>query len=198
MPSGVPLNFHDQLARAGMERSTAALANAVTLLDLNRALTAAGTARGTTAAKAKTVNTLTFTIAGAFFSKAGTDDFWTLSGTVVAAASFQKYLLLIDAAGAASIQQGTQSTISAASVAWTSVTATAGNVQTGHGPLITVLNAGKAIVGVLTIATDATHTFTPGTTALNATGITATFADGIDASLIPLVCNEQGNPIGTY
>lgn len=198
MSSAIAQNYHDNLPRGSMVRGTTGLANGLTLLSLNRALTAAGSARGTTATKAKTVNTLTFTVAGAFLSKNATDDFWTLSGTVVAAASWQKYLLLIDATGTASIQQGTQSTISAASVSWTSVTNSAGAVQLGHGPLITVLNTGVTIVAVLTIATDATHTFTPGTTALNAAGITATFADGIDASLIPIICNEQSAPVGTF
>jgi hypothetical protein len=42
-----------------------------------------------------------------------------------------------------------------------------------------------AIVGVLTVATDSTHTFTPGTTLLGAAGITATYIDGIDIS-VPL------------
>lgn len=183
--------FTDQLPRDSMQRATAALANANTLVTLNRALTAAGAARGTTAAKAKTVNTTTFTIGGVFFSKAATDDFWTLAGTVVAASSWQKYLLLIDAALAASIQEGTQSLIAAANVGWA-------NVSAGSwGPLITVLQAGKTIVATLTIATDATHTFTPGTTALNAAGITATFVDGYDVSLMPVIGNSQGAIIGT-
>lgn len=184
--------YHDQLPRASMARANAALSNALALVALNRALTAAGSARGTTAAKAKTVNTTTFTIGGAFLSLAATDDFWTFSGTAVAAASWQKYLLLVDAAGAASIQEATQSRIAAASVVWTNVV-----LSDGWGPLLTVLNAGKAIVATLTIATDATHTFTPGTTALNATGITATFADGIDATLLPVITNELSAVIGT-
>lgn len=198
MASAIAQNFHDSLPRGSMARGSAALANALTLATLNQSLTAAGVAGATTAAKAKTVNTLTYTIAGAFFSKGATDNFWTMAGTTVAVNSWQKYLLLIDSSGAATIQEGVQSLVSAAAVTWTSVTNAAGAPLGGHGPIIQVLNAGKAIVGVVTVATDATHTFIPGTTAFNAAGITSTFADGIDASLLPIVCNEQGNAVGTY
>ena len=58
------------------------------------------------------------------------------------------------------------------------------------------LLGGDRIVGVLTVATYSTHTFTPGTTALNATGITATFVDGIDPTLLPLIGDGSSNLIG--
>lgn len=177
---------HSNAARAAAEQS-----NAEAALLLNQPLTAAGVATATTTSKAKTVNTLTYLIAGVFFSKGATDNFWTLSGTTVAASSWQKYLLLIDSSGAASIQEGTQSLVSAAAVSWTNVTGVS-----RWGPLLSVLNAGKCIVSTLTIATDATHTFVPGTTLLGAAGITATFVDGMDQSLLPLIANTTGTLLG--
>lgn len=177
---------HSNAARAAAE-----LANATNAYGLSRALTAAGIARGTTAQKAKIVNTLQYSVAGNQFSKAATDDFWTLSGTTVAVASFQKYLLLIDTAGAASIQEATQSVVNAASVAWTNISG-----LSAWAPILSVLAGSKAIAGVLTIATDATHTFVPGTTALNGTGITATFVDGIDQSILPNIANQLGTQLG--
>lgn len=142
------------------------------LISRNRVWSAAGVARGTTAAKAKTVNTITYAIDGKILTKAGTDDFWTLSGSVVAISSWQKYVLLIDAAGAASILAGTASAVSAAAVT------------------LPALPASKAVVGVITVATDGVTTFTPGTTALNAAGITATFIDGLDSGFFSAGASE--------
>lgn len=172
------------------DRSAAELANANAAFAMNRALSSAAAAIGTTTQKVKTAATLTYTINGLFFSKAATDDFWTLAGTTVAASMFQKYLLLIDAAGAASIQEAVQAN-TAAKVALTNVSS-ASNLA----PILTVLNAGKAVAVTLQIATDATHTFIPGTTALGAAGITATYNNGLDQALFPLIGNYVGTLIG--
>lgn len=172
-------------------RSAAELANAVLLNTLSYVSVAAGAARGTTVAKAKFVNNITYLVNGAFYSKNAADDFWTLSGTTVAANSYQKYALLIDTAGAASIQEATQSLVSADAVAWTNVSGVS-----AWAPYISILGSTKAIVAGLLIATDATHTFIPGTTALNAAGITATFTDGVDQSLLPLIANTVGTIVG--
>ncbi len=184
---------HDNAARASVTRKAMELANLNAAYDLNQPLTAAGSTTATVTSQVKTANTLTFLIAGVFKSLNASDPFWTLSGTVVAAGSFQKYLLLVNGSGTMSVQEGTQSTISAAAVTWTNVSG-----FTRYSPLLGILNAGKCVVSVLTIATDATHTFTPGTTLLGAAGITATFADGLDQSLIPLVANEEGLIFGNF
>lgn len=135
------------------------------LADIYSAIVAA---RGTTATKAKTTNTAQYSVNGALLIKAATDDLWTFGGagstTTVAISSFQKYNLLLDAAGTASVLEGTQSLVSAAAVVL---------------PTIPAVNT-KCIIATLTIATDGSHTFIPGTTALNAAGITATFQDGFD------------------
>lgn len=180
-----------RLVGGSAARAAAELANALAAFDLSCALTAAGCATATTTTQAKTVATLTYTVAGKFFSKAATDNFWTLSGTTVKAASWQKYLLLVDTAGAASVQEGVQSPVSAAAVGWSNVSAAG-----PWAPLLKVLGSTKAIAGTLTITTDATHTFIPGTTALGATGITATFQDGPDQSILPLAANPSGVIIG--
>jgi len=145
------------------------LANTLALIIANDTLTAAGCATATVTSQVKTVNTLTYLIDGAYKTKAATDNFWTLAGATVPVASFQKYYLLIDGSGAASVVQGVPSTVSAAAV------------------VLPFPPQSKAIVGVLTIATDATHTFIPGTTLLGAAGITATFNDGFDPSTLSLV-----------
>lgn len=172
-------------------RAAAELANALAAFDLSSALTAAGCALATTTTQAKTTATLAYTVGGKFFSKAATDNFWTLSGKVVPAGSFQKYLLLIDTAGAATVQEATPSVVNAASVTWANV-----SNASPYAALLTVLGSTKCIVGTLTITTDATHPFTPGTTALNATGITATFQDGPDQALFPILAGPSGALIG--
>lgn len=183
---------HFDSPRGSTQAAVAGLLNALAAYDLNQALTAAGCATATTTSQVKTVNTLTFLINGAFKSKAATDNFWTLAGTLVAASSFQKYALLIDASGAATIQEATQNNVSAATVSWANVSRVS-----DAAPLLTITAGGtKAVAGVLTVATDATHTFTPGTTLLGAAGITATYIDGLDPSLLPLIGDQVGNAAG--
>lgn len=183
-------NRFNNAARGSITRAAAELANLIAALHLSQALTAAGVATATVTSQVKTVNTLTFLINGKFFSKAGTDNFWTLSGTTLPAGYFQKYLLLIDASGVMSIQEGLMSNVSAAAVGWTNVSSVS-----AWAPLLSILNAGKAVVGVLTVA-NVTNPFIPGTTLLGAAGVTATYQDGIDPSLAPVLGNEQGLVFG--
>ncbi len=159
-------------------RFAAQTINRLILLYQNRVLTAAAVATGTTTSKVKTVATATFTIDGTFKTKAATDDLWTLSGTVVAASMFQKYLLLLNAAGTASIQEGIQASAAA-------------------GVVFNTLPDAKAIIGIATVATDSSTTFTPGTTLLGAAGITTTYVDGFDNSLLPLVGDAFNNTVLT-
>lgn len=188
--------FPADVARRSMEKASVELANALAAYALNMPLASAGITTATTTSKVKTVNTMPYQIAGAFYSLAGSDNFWTLGGTTsattVAASSWQKYILLVDTAGTATVQEGVQSLIGAANVTFSNVS--------GLGrwaPLISLLNAGKVIAGVVTIATDSTHTFTPGTTAVaTGSGITATFTNGLDQTLLPLLANQTGLLMG--
>lgn len=145
------------------------LANAHALITANACLTSAAVATATTTSQVKTTASMTYRIDGAFVTAlAATDNFWTLAGVTVPAASFQKYYLLVDSAGAASIAQGVPA-------------------STAAGVVLPFPPQSKCIAGVLTVATDATHTFTPGITLLGATGITATYVNGFDPSTLPLV-----------
>lgn len=189
----------DDSARSSQPRAACELANALTLAQLNQIFTAVAAATAGTTTKAKSVNTATFTVGGAFQALAGTDNLWVLgatgAATVVAASSWQKYLLLLDntpTTPVATVLEGTQSTVSAATVGWNNIAVGA------YGPILAVLNSNRTIISVLTIATDATHTFTPGTTALSAAGITATFADGMDATLLPVITDAGARIIGTF
>lgn len=129
-------------------------------------------ATGTTTSKVKTTNATVLRNAGAANALAASDDFWTLTGGVLAVSSFRRYLLLCDTADAATVLASNDSTVAATSCRFPSLPAN-----------------GVAIVGVLTVATDSTHTFTPATTLLGAAGITATYIDGTDigVSLATLV-----------
>lgn len=188
--------FPADVARRSMEKAAVELANATAAYSLNMPLSSAATTVATTTSKAKTTATLSYQIAGSFYSLAATDNYWTLGGatsaTTVAASSWQKYLLLVDTAGTATVQEGVQSLISASGVTFNNVS--------GLGKwasLLTVLNAGKIIAGVLTIATDSTHTFVPGTTAVaTGSGITASYLNGLDQSLLPLLANQTGILMG--
>lgn len=152
-----------------------ALVNRNVLNDMNIALAAAGCATATTTSKAKTVNSVPYTLDGVFqTAKAGTDNLWTLTGAAFGGgpAVFCKYLLLIGAGGAATVLQSSVSPVSAAACVYPS------------------MPDGACVFGVLTIALTATTVFTPGTTLLGAAGVTATFTDGTDKALLPLLADS--------
>ena len=180
----------DQLPRASAIRAVCAMANAIASATLNRATTAGGVAIGTTPSKVSSTATINYTVGGAPATKAATADLWTPAGATVGFNMWQKYLLMLDSAGAASVQEGIPSNVSAALVAFP-------GDNFGWSAIVNAANAtpGKTIVGSITVKTDGTHTFIPGTTALNATGITTTFQDGIDPNVIPLVGDQQLRPI---
>lgn len=152
------------------------LLNRNVLNDMNIALAAAGCAIATTTSKAKTVNSVAYTIDGVFqTAKAGTDNFWTPTGVAFGGgpAVFTKYLLLVNAAGAASVLQSSVSPVSAAACVYPS------------------MPDGFCVFGVLTIALTAGTVFTPGTTLLGAAGVTATFTDGTDKALLALLADAS-------
>lgn len=68
--------------------------------------TAAGATNGTTAGKAKTANTIAYEINGRRFTKAATDDLWTMTGVTTTAGQFRKVLLCLNESGTASIVVG--------------------------------------------------------------------------------------------
>lgn len=156
-------------------RATAVITNRQTMLALNRAYAAAGATIATTTTKIKTVNSVPYTIDGSFVTAlAGTDNFWVLTGGVLAVSSFRVYLLCANASAAESVIASSDG----ATAAQCYFTVTPGAAD----PL-----DGVCIISTVLVATDATHAFTPGTTALSATGITATYGDGPGKYLLPKV-----------
>jgi hypothetical protein len=137
---------------------------------LNYPLTSAALATGTTVQKVKSVAAVVSVVNGAFTaSKGATDDEWTLgvagSNTAVVTGFSQKYLLLRDAAGTPTVQEGIQAATLAA------VT---------FGPM----QASKACIGVLNIVNTSGANFVPGTTSLAAAGIAATYTNGLDPAML--------------
>lgn len=123
-----------------------------------QSLTSAGLAEGTNANTYKTVNTLTFTINGVFKSKAGTDNIAMTSGIgTVPPSSAALYAVWID---------------------------TDGNFSNTRGPVVdaadpcpvpTQTTANVALVGLIKVVTNASTTFTPGSTDLGNAGVTDTY-----------------------
>lgn len=101
----------------------------------------------------KTGNTFQFVIDGHMGQLATTSNI-ALTGLVVPISSFCWFLASINTSG--------------------TITMTQGDVGKNMLPEIP---ANQAPIGALKIVTDATHTFTPGTTGLNSTGITDTYYD---------------------
>jgi hypothetical protein len=88
------------------------------------ARTTGAIANGTTAGKFKTLAICVYAIGGVLYSKAITDDLWTLSAqTAVAASRFRAFYLFLDAAGTPSIAAGTDQT--SASLALANLASTA-------------------------------------------------------------------------
>lgn len=181
----------DSLPRWSVERATTAAVNAVLAASTNKLTNSGlGIAIATIPQQVKLTNTANYLAGGVPSTKAATDPLWTLTGPTVPFNSWQKYYLYLDAAGVASVQEGVPSNVSAAAVGvpgdpfgWSVI------VNGATAP------SSKAIIGSVTVKTDATHTFIPGTTALNAAGITATFQEGFDPNAIPLIGDQQLRPI---
>ncbi len=188
-------NYLKDLARNSASRGDAQMANAFAVYQLNRIFATPTLTIGGTTTKVGTGATVTFTVGGTFATAvATTDNVWTFGGansaTVVAASSYQKYALLWDSTGASgvAVYEARQNTTSLATVDWTNI-----SIVSPWAPFLTMIGSTFVVVGVVNVVTDATHTFTPGTTAFGAAGITTTYTNGIDQSLLPLL----GNPVGT-
>lgn len=164
-------------------KATTVLLNRNILNDLNGVTSAAGAAQATNTTGVKNANTINYLNDGVYQSgKTATDPLWTLTGGVLAAGSVRVYLLCI-AAGTASVIQSSNDAATAAGVQFVTV---AGVADAWNG---------LCIVSTVQITTDATHTFTPGTTSLTGTGITAVFADGPGKWLYPLIGGSNGSAI---
>lgn len=101
----------------------------------------------TTTTKVKTAATVYGMIDGALVTKAATDNFWTLAGTVTNA-KYNVFVLMIDASGNAVAAMGTE----ASSLA---------------GVVFPVVPANKIVLGFVVIHPTGTGDFVGGTTALS-------------------------------
>lgn len=155
-------------------------------------LAAAGLAEGTNANTIKTVNNITYTIDGRFYSKSATDNiaisyagasvYQAAAGGVQAVnggfsggvnGSTRLYLICLDTAGAVSIVPGQivdSTELAAGRVA----------LQFPDAPV------GVCPIGAMRIALTAGTAFTPGSTDLSASGVTDTFYDLMDVPANPL------------
>ena len=126
-------------------------------------LTAAGLAAGTNTGTFKTTNTLAFTSNGIFKSKGATDNLTFSSGhTALAASQACLFGIWISAAGSVSTSQGPI-------------------VAAGDPcPVPAQATAGTTLVGLIKVTTSSSGAFTPGTTGLGASGVTAAYSDCMD------------------
>lgn len=126
-------------------------------------LTASGLAAGTNTGTFKTVNTLAFTSNGIFKSKGATDNLTFSSGhTALAASQACLFGIWISAAGSVSTSQGPI-------------------VAAGDPcPVPAQATAGTTLVGLIKVTTSSSGAFTPGTTGLGASGVTAAYSDCMD------------------
>jgi hypothetical protein len=130
----------------------------------NRCFTKAICAIGSTATKIKTTtNTVQYCIDGQLYEKSATDDLFVFSDVSVQPVSTTCfYALCLNAAGDASVVNGEP--VSTAAI-------TAGTSKA----LFPEVPETVCVVGGVKVETDSTHTFTPGSTALSAAGITDTY-----------------------
>ena len=130
---------------------------------LNVGFTEAGLTEGTNAHTIKTVNTFTYRIASstglgtALYNKTATDNIAMTACDVQAVSTYCLYLVSIDSGGTVTVTKGDE---------------TATNIA-----VLPDLPANNAPIGYFKIVTDASTTFTSGTTDLSAAGITETYDD---------------------
>jgi hypothetical protein len=133
----------------------------------NAALNSAAIAIATTPTQVRTGAALSYQVNGTLYTKAATDNFWTLTGPVLADGQSRKYLLCIDAAGAASVVRSET------------------DLPTAQASKLTfpTVPAGRCVVGVVQVDT-AGAVFTPGTTSLAAATATDTYTNGAPAGVV--------------
>ncbi len=132
-------------------------------------------ATGTTKSKVKTTATSQFFVGGVPKSLTATDDLWTLTGANLAAGSVRRYQLCWTGATGTTVVSVRPSDDQVIADYADSATALAACRWENLPP------QGTVIVGVLSIV-NTTNAFVPGTTLLDATGVTATYRDGYDAN----------------
>ena len=132
------------------------LLNNLTRHSLYRTYTSAGVTVGTTVARIKSTTAVTYTIGGILYYKAPFDS-PVLTASVQAVSTYCIYLLTLNDIGTVEVTKGQAVATDTA--------------QYPKAP------ATGATFGAIQVATNASVTFTLGTTSLNAAGLTVTFYD---------------------
>ena len=145
------------------------LLNALTRQHLNYVLASPALGIGTTTQRVRTNAAVPYAAAGILRTAlASTDNFWTLPATVIPPGSIGAFILYVSGAGAASV---------------VAVPAVLGN---NPDLLNWPENADDlACFGFITVATNASTTFTGNTTALGAAGVTTTYVNGFPPQWVP-------------
>ena len=162
--------------------SQAAVLAALGNINLTRGVLAINAA---SAATIKSTNAYTYAIGGVFkaLSALSAQAFSTghaaqapksVNGTAYGSTAY--YLVVVNAAGTVSTVAG--------NIHYDSLVSTGGD---NPAAVLPDAPAGTAVLGALKVVVDSTHTFTPGTTALDAAGVTVTYFDlaCIPASVAP-------------
>jgi hypothetical protein len=125
---------------------------------LNANLGKPGLAEGTNANTLKTVADTNYTINGRTYTLSATDNLAMTACAQQAISTYCLYLVSVAAGGS-------------------TVTTTKGTSVATDTAVLPALPASQAPIGFFKVVTDASHTFTSGTTDLSAAGITATYGD---------------------
>ena len=163
----------------------------------NISLTAAGTALSTNTLGVKTVNTLTYLNDGMFKSKAGTDNL-TLTAAPASFLTYQTPLQYGNVPVGYTVFVLCMFDLSGNFVSYMGIPRLTADItnnlgaaqmpfpQQLYGANVNPMNSGYTPFALVKIV-NATNVFIPGTTALNATGVTATFQDiaALPASPLP-------------
>lgn len=134
-------------------------------------------AMATTKSKVKTTAATEMMLAGVLKALAATDDLWTLTGGNLAIGSVRRYLLLWDGTTNATVA----TVLASDDKVIANYSSAAAALAACRFPSLPPLGTG--IVGILSI-TNVTNAFIPGTTLLDAAGITRAFIDGPDDSVL--------------
>ena len=118
---------------------------------------AAGLAEGTNANTLKTVNAISYAIAGQLYLKAATDNIAMTAAAEQAISTYCLYLCSLDVSGTLTVTKGAELGTDTA--------------------VLPATPASNCAIGYFKIATDGATTFTSGTTDLGAAGITETYVD---------------------
>lgn len=127
----------------------------------------AGFATATTTTKIKTTNAIDFAKDSRFYSKGATDNITMNACAVQSALTTCLYLISLSTAGAVTVTKGKEVATDA--------------LANGDVSLNFPDNPdGLVVIGAMRVATAAATTFTCGTTALDASGVTASFLNLVD------------------